>query len=644
MKFKKFFAAVLAGAVALSSFSLSASADDVASSTEHKIYKFEAGVIADWSSNISIDKSEFASAAAEQTLVITCEAYTGAAYSQLKLVDGAWGALDGFTGSGGGLEEGVYTIDDPVSVTLTGTAANALKDKGLVLCGYGVTVNTVTLDGTTIFNKDEKTGLDANWAKYSISAAQLESWGVTAENVAGCSVVAKFGAAPEAGVVGVYVNDSLGEPSNTSLAYSNTITATSYTASFSNIEYAWDGDASATTDATDDVIAKGVTIQVNAVNLSEIIFTAPVASDGGDDDGSDADTSYWQIAAYLFGAGWTCDWTNGAVTSDSGVLTLSTTLGDIKRKCAVDGVIGGISLQVWGAPVNQNVSFAILIKDAGGNKVLSKSDTIVVAQGEYGGDCPLGQYCNEICYGPFSFEETDTLYISVAPGTTRPTIDEDDFSAPVVTPSAPSGGGSASFPSSSTSTPDNGDNNNDDKTEIIDPETLPVKFTDDDNETGVEVAAPEDAFDAADEVTFNAEPIAEETDDKDTFTFDFNFTDKDGNEVQPKSAVTVSVPVPTALTGKTVYVYHIENNGTYTEVNCKIVDGKIRFTVSSFSKYVITSEKLSANGEPAAEQPGTTTPGDPNEPNVATGVGGVAVVLGAAAMAAGVMIVSKKRK
>ena len=73
------------------------------------------------------------------------------------------------------------------------------------------------------------------------------------------------------------------------------------------------------------------------------------------------------------------------------------------------------------------------------------------------------------------------------------------------------------------------------------------------------------------------------------------------------------------------------------------------FSAKSFSKYVITSQKLNANGEPVADQPGTTdpgtnNPGNTNEPNVNTGVGSVAVVLGVTAVAAGAMIVSKKRK
>ncbi len=175
-----------------------------------------------------------------------------------------------------------------------------------------------------------------------------------------------------------------------------------------------------------------------------------------------------------------------------------------------------------------------------------------------------------------------------------------------------------------------------------------VKFEDGKNETGAVVEAPKDAFEKPDDITFNAASVAEETKDE-IFTFDLSFTDKDGNKVQPKSAVTVKLPVPAALTGKTVYVYHVEENGTYTEISCKVENGMVVFSAKSFSKYVITSQKLNANGEPVADQPGTTdpgtnNPGNTNEPNVNTGVGSVAVVLGVTAVAAGAMIVSKKRK
>lgn len=175
-----------------------------------------------------------------------------------------------------------------------------------------------------------------------------------------------------------------------------------------------------------------------------------------------------------------------------------------------------------------------------------------------------------------------------------------------------------------------------------------VKVENGNNDTGATVEAPKGAFDT--DVKFNAAPVAEETKD-DKFTFELNFTDKDGNKVQPKSAVTVKVPVPEALKNlKTVFVYHIEENGTYTEVSCKLENGMVVFSAKSFSKYVVSGKKLDSKGEPAADQPATnnpgtsTTPGSTNEPNANTGAGGVAAVLGVSALAAAALIISKKRK
>ncbi len=119
----------------------------------------------------------------------------------------------------------------------------------------------------------------------------------------------------------------------------------------------------------------------------------------------------------------------------------------------------------------------------------------------------------------------------------------------------------------------------------------PVDFEDD--ETEIKVTAPENAFDNADDVKFNADPVIEETNEE-QFTYDLFFTDKDGNKVQPHTSVTVKIPVPTALKDKTIFVYHVESDGKYTEIDCKVENGMIVFTATSFSKYIITSKKLAA--------------------------------------------------
>ena len=166
-----------------------------------------------------------------------------------------------------------------------------------------------------------------------------------------------------------------------------------------------------------------------------------------------------------------------------------------------------------------------------------------------------------------------------------------------------------------------------------------------DNGTDIEVTAPSNAFDNADEIKFNVAPVLEETSDN-TFTFDLSFTDGSGNKVQPKVAVTVRIPVPTALVGKTIYVYHAESNGSYTEIDCKVENGMVIFTASSFSKYIITSEKLNSSnnsGDNGNNSETPSTPTSPETPNPSTGASlpAAGMVIALASMAA-VCIIKRK--
>ncbi len=107
--------------------------------------------------------------------------------------------------------------------------------------------------------------------------------------------------------------------------------------------------------------------------------------------------------------------------------------------------------------------------------------------------------------------------------------------------------------------------------------------------TGIKVEAEKDVIPAG--TTLDAEPVANKTNDKDTFTFEISLKDKDGNKVQPTKAVTVSIPVPKALEGKTIYVYYVDDNGKYEDMKATTKDGVITFTTTHFSEYVVTTEK-----------------------------------------------------
>ncbi len=126
---------------------------------------------------------------------------------------------------------------------------------------------------------------------------------------------------------------------------------------------------------------------------------------------------------------------------------------------------------------------------------------------------------------------------------------------------------------------------------------------------------------------FTATPVADETKDN-KLVYDFKFT-KDGKEVQPKGSVTVKIPVPDALKGKTVYVYRAESNGTYTKMNTKVEGDLITFTTDHFSKYLITDEVIK----------GAT------EENPKTGIPATAFAMAAIALAsAGIIVVSRKKR
>lgn len=141
----------------------------------------------------------------------------------------------------------------------------------------------------------------------------------------------------------------------------------------------------------------------------------------------------------------------------------------------------------------------------------------------------------------------------------------------------------------------------------------------------------------------------------DRFTFDLTFTDKDGKNVQPKTAVTVMIPVPTALKDKALSVYHIEEDGKYAEISCKIENGMVVFSASKFSNYVISGTKLSAAGDkltddtakPGNDKSGSTDGAVSSDPdssgNPATGIT-LAVIPVLLAAGAAVVIAKNKKK
>ena len=129
------------------------------------------------------------------------------------------------------------------------------------------------------------------------------------------------------------------------------------------------------------------------------------------------------------------------------------------------------------------------------------------------------------------------------------------------------------------------------------------------------------------------------------FSFDITFT-KNGSEVQPKSSVTIKVPVPEALKGKTIFVFHVED-GKFVSISSEVKDGFVVFSASHFSEYVLSAENLADNAGLVEDSESTSAPESkptaPENSNPSTGVTVAAIPVLLAAGAA-VVVISKKRK
>lgn len=155
----------------------------------------------------------------------------------------------------------------------------------------------------------------------------------------------------------------------------------------------------------------------------------------------------------------------------------------------------------------------------------------------------------------------------------------------------------------------------------------------------------------ADENREVVETVKKAVEDAKAAVMDINLI-KDGVKIQPNGAIKVTINVPETLKNAAkLFVYRVEANGTFTDVKATVEGGKLVFSTSHFSTYIITSEALSgdavvteaATTSAAAETTAAATAGSngTTDKNQATGVM-IAVVPAAMAMAG--VILSKKRK
>ncbi len=150
----------------------------------------------------------------------------------------------------------------------------------------------------------------------------------------------------------------------------------------------------------------------------------------------------------------------------------------------------------------------------------------------------------------------------------------------------------------------------------------------------------------------NVEPIADKTDST-MAAYEITLTEND-KEIQPDGDVTVKIPVPAALKGKTLYVFRAEDDGKYTNMNAKLDGDYMVFTTDHFSEYVVTidgtladtpessdSDNSSDNSDNESSDSENSNSGSDKSPN--TGFGGIAMSLGVFALAGAAVLVSRKK-
>ena len=158
-------------------------------------------------------------------------------------------------------------------------------------------------------------------------------------------------------------------------------------------------------------------------------------------------------------------------------------------------------------------------------------------------------------------------------------------------------------------------------------------------------------------------------------TFEISFV-KGEKEVEPTGVVTVKLPVPETMKDKTIYVYRVEADGKYTDMNAKVENGLVIFETDHFSEYVLTTEKQGVEPEESkpsdssdsetssdtetssdsetssdnssADSTDSETSTDSNSSGSTTtpdtGVAGLSLTLGVIALAGAAVVISRKKR
>lgn len=122
-----------------------------------------------------------------------------------------------------------------------------------------------------------------------------------------------------------------------------------------------------------------------------------------------------------------------------------------------------------------------------------------------------------------------------------------------------------------------------------------------------------------------------------TIVCDITLTDRNGKLIQPGGIATVKIPVPLGWRGMELYVYRMEAEGSYTDMQAVYENGCLVFATSHFSRYIITTGRIDS------EAADTDSTFDENY-NVNTANSPSIDIIAAAALAAGAAAVFKPKK
>ncbi len=260
MKLKKVLASALAAAMALTTMvttSFTASAAD----TEYIIFPAAYGKIEDGLILSSEACTAIAGATTSVSVSVTGTQTAGSEWCQFYLQqnEGDWACSSAEYSANGTLTINVSEVEN----NLFSVSSYKLNGDNINVTEVSVTVDSGS--AITAWSVPNELVASSDGTLVSISAADLATYGVTADNIADCYVNVTYSSAPSAGVYGAFVMNDWGS----NFAYNDSVADTSTVISFENI-----GDKAAA------ALTDGLWLQFKSSTISGIKFVVPETPTG----------------------------------------------------------------------------------------------------------------------------------------------------------------------------------------------------------------------------------------------------------------------------------------------------------------------------------------------------------------------------